>query len=141
MQIIFVKSLDSKTIALDVKSSDSVEFVKRLIVQESEAGADAEEMRLVFAGKELEDYHVVADYEIQNESTVDVLVRLRGGKGGHGRIDPNLIVLAQKYNQKKMICRKCYARLDIRAKNCRKKKCGHSNQLRPKSVLDSKGSG
>ncbi|XP_074354025.1 ubiquitin-ribosomal protein eL40y fusion protein-like isoform X2 [Apium graveolens] len=136
---IFVKSLNSKTISLGVGSSDSVEYVKKLIAEES---GDMEEMRLVFAGQELEDDSTVGDYQIQNESTLDVLVRLRGGKGGPPqRIDPNLILLAQKYNQKKMICRKCYARLDIRAKNCRKKKCGHSNQLRPKSVLDSKGSG
>ncbi|XP_074349452.1 uncharacterized protein LOC141689164 [Apium graveolens] len=74
------------------------------------------------------------------EETSDVL-RLRGGKGGPPKIDPNLVVLAQKHNQNRMICRKCYARLDVRAKNCRKKKCGHSNELRPKSVLDSKGSG
>ncbi|KAK1379322.1 Ubiquitin-60S ribosomal protein L40 [Heracleum sosnowskyi] len=138
---IFVKSLNSKTISLGVESSDSVEFVKKLIVEESGAGVDVEEMRLVFGGKELEDERIVGDYLIHHESTLDALVRLRGGKGGPPRIDPNLLVLAQKHNQKKMICRKCYARLDIRAKNCRKKKCGHSNQLRPKSVLDSKGSG
>ena len=35
----------------------------------------------------------------------------------------------------KMICRKCYARLHPRAVNCRKKKCGHSNQLRPKKKI------
>lgn len=34
-----------------------------------------------------------------------------------------------------MICRKCYARLHARAVNCRKKKCGHTNQLRPKKKL------
>ncbi|KAJ6756076.1 UBIQUITIN-60S RIBOSOMAL PROTEIN L40 [Salix purpurea] len=38
------------------------------------------------------------------------------------------MALARKYNQEKMICRKCYARLHPRAVNCRKKKCGHSNQ-------------
>lgn len=31
--------------------------------------------------------------------------------------------------------RRCYARLPARAVNCRKKKCGHSNQLRPKKKL------
>eukprot|EP00775_Hariotina_reticulata_P002400 gene2400-2704_t len=45
------------------------------------------------------------------------------------------LILARKYNQDKMICRKCYARLCPRAKNCRKKKCGHTNQLRPKKKL------
>ena len=38
----------------------------------------------------------------------------------------------------KKICRKCYSRLPPRATNCRKKKCGHSNQLRPKKKLNEK---
>ena len=46
-----------------------------------------------------------------------------------------LAALAKTYNCDKMICRKCYARLPPRAKNCRKKKCGHTNQLRPKKKL------
>ncbi|RAL50952.1 hypothetical protein DM860_005308 [Cuscuta australis] len=39
------------------------------------------------------------------------------------------MALARKYNAEKTICRKCYARLHPRAVNCRKKKCGHSNQV------------
>lgn len=41
----------------------------------------------------------------------------------------------QRGREEKMICRKCYARLHARAVNCRKKKCGHTNQLRPKKKL------
>nr|GMD03295.1 ubiquitin-60S ribosomal protein L40-like [Ipomoea batatas] len=58
------------------------------------------------------------------ESTLHLVLRLRGGI-----IEPSLMALARKYNQDKMICRKCYARLHPRAVNCRKKKCGHSNQV------------
>ncbi|KAK3953839.1 ribosomal L40e family-domain-containing protein [Pseudoneurospora amorphoporcata] len=47
-------------------------------------------------------------------------------------IEPSLKALASKFNCDKMICRKCYARLPPRATNCRKRKCGHTNQLRPK---------
>uniref|UniRef100_A0A0A9HMA1 Large ribosomal subunit protein eL40 domain-containing protein n=1 Tax=Arundo donax TaxID=35708 RepID=A0A0A9HMA1_ARUDO len=43
-----------------------------------------------------------------------------------------LINLARKHNEAKIVCRKCYARLPLRSKNCRKKKCGHSNELRGK---------
>jgi ribosomal protein L40E len=57
-------------------------------------------------------------------------IRLRGGV-----IEPSLIDLAKRNNCDKMICRKCYARLHPRAKNCRKKKCGHSNHLRIKKKL------
>ena len=52
-----------------------------------------------------------------------------------GIIEPSLKALASKYNCEKMICRKCYARLPPRATNCRKRGCGHSNQLRPKKKL------
>ena len=48
-------------------------------------------------------------------------------------IEPNSKVLAQKYTCNKMICRRCYARLDIRASNCRK--C-HTTNLRLKKKLN-----
>ena len=64
------------------------------------------------------------------ESTLHLVLRLRGGV-----IEPSLVVLAKKYNQDKKVCRVCYARLPARAENCRKKKCGHTNQLRPKKKL------
>jgi len=43
--------------------------------------------------------------------------------------------LARKYNCDKMICRKCYARNPLRARHCRKKKCGHHPHLRLKKKL------
>ena len=64
------------------------------------------------------------------ESTLHLVLRLRGGV-----IEPSLVVLAKKYNQDKKVCRICYARLPVRAENCRKKKCGHTNQLRVKKKL------
>jgi ribosomal protein L40E len=50
-------------------------------------------------------------------------------------IDPTLLALAQSYRTDKKVCRVCYARLPTDATNCRKKKCGHSNQLRPKKKI------
>uniref|UniRef100_P19379 Large ribosomal subunit protein eL40 n=1 Tax=Nicotiana tabacum TaxID=4097 RepID=RL40_TOBAC len=70
-------------------------------------------------------------------------------------IEPSLKALASKFNCDKMICRKCYvrcprrtpqrtcrvltwipqARLPPRATNCRKRKCGHTNHVRPKKKL------
>lgn len=50
-------------------------------------------------------------------------------------LEPTLKVLAEKYNCNKKICRKCYARLSITAKNCRKKKCGGNSNLRLKKNI------
>jgi ribosomal protein L40E len=50
-------------------------------------------------------------------------------------IEPNLANLARKYKCDRMICRKCYARLPMRATNCRKRKCGHNPDIRPKKKM------
>lgn len=133
---IFVKTLTGKTITLCVGSNCTVSELNSKIKERE--GVEAHEQRLTYAGSLLYDGTRISDYGVRCGSTIDLALGVRGGIK-HSRIEPTLRLLAEKFNCDRLVCRKCFARLGKRATNCRKRKCGHSNQLRVKHELGKYG--
>eukprot|EP00347_Sterkiella_histriomuscorum_P006632 403352030 len=74
---IFVRTLTGKTITIEVELDDTIECIRAKI--QDKPGMPPDHIRLVFGGKKLQDGKILSDYGLQKESTIHMVLRLRGG--------------------------------------------------------------
>lgn len=72
---IFVKNLTGKTLTLDVEPTETIASMKQKIMEKE--GVPPDHQRLIFSGKQLEDENEVQMYNIRDQSTIHLVLRLR----------------------------------------------------------------
>ena len=74
---LMVKTLEGKTVTVDVEPDESIESIKAKIHEKE--GIPPAQQRLIFGGKQLEADKSLEDYGIDEDATLHLVLRLRGG--------------------------------------------------------------
>ncbi len=126
---LYVRMPNGKHLVVEKDTISTVNDIKENIF--TIEGIPVEDQKLFNDNTELTESDIKS---LENESIIDLNFGLIGGVGSSD-IPDHLRELANKYKVNKMICRGCYARLPINAHNCRKRKCGHCANIRPKKKI------
>lgn len=98
---LFVKTLTGKTVSIEVEEGESIEDVKAKIAEKE--GIPPEQQRLIFGGQQLQDSKTLQDYDVGDDATLHLVLRLRGGGasgiattrwfqiGGHQKVDEGFV--------------------------------------------------
>mmetsp|Transcript_24344 Transcript_24344/g.59604 ORF Transcript_24344/g.59604 Transcript_24344/m.59604 type:complete len:326 (-) Transcript_24344:35-1012(-) len=82
---LFVKTLTGKTVSIEVEEGESIEDVKAKISEKE--GIPPEQQRLIFGGQQLQDSKTLDDYDVGDDATLHLVLRLRGGILGKGSFE------------------------------------------------------
>lgn len=75
---LYVKTLSGKTISIETDPEESIENLKKKILEKE--GVPIDQQRIIFSGKQLDNLKTLSDYDIEEDSTLYLVLRLKGGK-------------------------------------------------------------
>lgn len=79
---VFIQQINGVTSIITVQSLQNIQALKMLI--EEKVGLPQSMQRLVYKSKDLENSRLICDYGITHNSTIQLLLKLKGGMGSTG---------------------------------------------------------